>query len=73
MEDMDFERALQTLFSFVKVPTVFPYAIPGNKNSKVIRITIPFKNGEVGLPKMAPFSFFKKESAGKHARIMTPT
>ena len=73
MEAMDFDIASHTPFSFVNTPTVFPYAIPGSRNNKVISITIPLRKGEVGVPKREPFSFFKNESAGIEAITITAT
>ena len=67
MDAIEFDIAAQTPFSFVKLPTVFPYAIPGSINRKVMSITIPSTNGEDGVPKMAPFSFLKNEFSGIHA------
>ena len=38
IDDMEPAIAAQTLFSFVKLPTVFPYAIPGSIKRKVMRM-----------------------------------
>jgi len=40
-------------------------------NRKVIRVTTPSTNGDAGVPKIWPFSFLRKESAGMQATTMT--